>query len=383
MNRKTLRRCVLKALILKIMIFCLNIVYFFFKPLKVKNKAVMISRQSNEVNDDFKLLGEALQKRGLEVVYLCKTLDGGVNSSLMTKISYGFNMFIQMYHLATSRVCILDSYSPVVSILNHKKSLKIVQIWHSIGTFKKFGKQILDKKEGTSSAIADVMKMHKNYDVFYCAGQAYAEALAQGFGADIQKCRIFTLPRVDLLKDEAYLNATRESIFAKYPQLKNKPNVVYAPTFRRDETDFGKYLNALINEFDFSKYNLVVKLHPLSEISIEDERVVFDKEFSTFQMLSCADKLVSDYSCVIYEAGIKGIPLYFYDFDIELYQNARGLVIDYSVLPGYKEKNAEKLVESFEKEYDYAYLQSFISGIIDNVDDCTEKMADDIVGILN
>ena len=73
-----------------------------------------------------------------------------------------------------------------------------------------------------------------------------------------------------------------------------------------------------------------------------------------------------------------GIPLYFYNFDIDLYENARGLVIDYSLLPGYKEKTAKQLVESFEKEYDYDYLNSFINGIIDNTDNCTEKMANDI-----
>lgn len=368
----------MKFLIIKVLIFCLNIIYLFFKPLKVKNKAVMISRQSNNVNDDFRLLGGALRKRGFEVVYLCKTLDGGVDSSFAAKISYGFHMFTQMYHLATSKVCILDSYCPVVSILKHKKSLKIVQIWHSIGKLKKFGKQILDMEEGSSSAIADVMRMHKNYDAFYCAGKAYADVLSEGFGVGTEKCRIFTLPRIDLLKDKHYINSTKQKIYQKYPQLKEKENIVYAPTFRRDESRFNDYLNDFIKELDFEKYNLIVKPHPLSKVIINDSRVIFDKDFSTFQMLTCADKLVSDYSCIIYEAGILGIPLYFYDFDIELYKNTRGLVIDYSLLPGYKEENAKQLVESFEKDYDYDYLNSFINGIIDNTDNCTEKMADDI-----
>ena len=70
----------------------------------------MISRQSNEVNDDFKLLGDELLKNGVKVVYLGRTLDGGVNSTFFTKISYGFHLFTQMYHLATSRVC-LSLYS--------------------------------------------------------------------------------------------------------------------------------------------------------------------------------------------------------------------------------------------------------------------------------
>ena len=43
----------MKVLILKTFIFLLNVIYSFFKILKTQKKVVMISRQSNEVNDDF------------------------------------------------------------------------------------------------------------------------------------------------------------------------------------------------------------------------------------------------------------------------------------------------------------------------------------------
>jgi CDP-glycerol glycerophosphotransferase (TagB/SpsB family) len=117
----------------------MNIAYMPFKLLKTTKKVVMISRQSNEINDDFLLLGEEFKQKGYNVKYLCHTLDGGVNSSVFTKINYGFHMFTQMYHLATSEICVLDTYCLVVSILKHKKNLRIVQIWHSIGTLKQFG----------------------------------------------------------------------------------------------------------------------------------------------------------------------------------------------------------------------------------------------------
>lgn len=371
----------LKSFVLRLFIFFMNLLYLFFKPLKTKNKIVMISRQSNEVSDDFQLLGKEFKKQGIEVVYLCKTLDGGVNSTVLAKITYGFHMFTQMYHLATSKVCVLDSYIPVVSILNHKKSLTIVQIWHSIGKLKKFGWQIVGKKEGSSAKIAETMKMHKNYDVIYCAGEEYKEVLMEGFRADASKFRIFTLPRVDLLTDENYINITKNAIFSEYPEMKQKENVVYAPTFRKNEQDFNIYLKKLVDSFNFEKYNLIVKLHPLSKISLNDDRAIFDTKFSTFQMLTCADKFISDYSCMIYEAGIKGIPVYFYNYDMELYTEVRGLAIDYNDLPGFKEKTAKKFVESLEKPYDYEYLNSFINKIIDNTSNCTKKMADDMVAM--
>ena len=66
----------------------------------------------------------------------------------------------QMKHaIATSKVLVLDSYCIAASILHHRKSLKIIQMWHAMGGYKKFGKSILDMEEGSSAKLADVMVM--------------------------------------------------------------------------------------------------------------------------------------------------------------------------------------------------------------------------------
>lgn len=363
--------------ILRIMNFILNIIYFFLKLLPVQNKIVMISRQSNEIGADFKLLGEKLEKNH-KVVYLCKTLDGGVKSTIKARISYGFNMFKQMYHLATSKVCLLDSYCPTVSILKHKKKLTIIQMWHSVGTLKRFGYTSLDKKEGSFSDIAKIMKMHRNYDVIYASSSAYKEHLAEGFNCPIEKIKTMTLPRIDLLNDKKYEKKTRDKIFSKYPILEKKKNIVYAPTFRKDESKFNEHLNALVEHFNFKKYNLILKLHPLSKVKVKNDKVIIDKSFSTFDMLFIADKLISDYSCVIYEAGVRNIPLYFYNYDIDSYIDARGIAIDYDELPGYHEKDPQKLNEDFNKKYDSIYLKKFIKKYVENTNKCTDKMVNDI-----
>ncbi len=367
----------MKIIILKIFIFLMNIIYFFFKLFPTKNKIVFISRQSNDINLDFKLLGDELSKK-YKVVYLCKTLDGGIKSSLLTKISYGFHMFRQMAHLATSKVCILDSYCPTVSILKHKKNLTIIQIWHSVGTMKLFGYTALDKSEGSSSKIAEVMKMHKNYNYIFCSSDAYKDHLKNGFGVNRDIIKNFTLPRIDLLNDKNYEKNIKNKIYSKYPELKNKKNVLYAPTFRKEDEDFDLYLDKLVDEFDFDKYNLILKLHPLSKKIINNDKVICDKEFSSFDMLFVADKLISDYSCFIYEAGIRNIPIYFYDYDLDKYNDDRGLAIDLNELPGFIESDPKKLVLDLDKGYDYKYLKSFINKYVSNTKDCTKKMCDEI-----
>ncbi len=337
----------------------------------------MISRQSDKINDDFRLLGKELEK-DYEVIYLCKTLENSIDAKLTKKIAYGMHIFTQLYHLATSKACVLDSYCMAASVLKHKKSLKIFQIWHSIGTLKQFGWQILNRAEGSDPKVAGLMKMHNNYDVVYCAGEAYKNVLAEGFNIAHSKIRIFTLPRVDLLKNESYIAQTQKSIYEKYPQLKEKQNVIYAPTFRKDDGQFEKHFQMLTESFDFEKFNLIVKLHPLSKIKIENDKIISDKCFSTFQMITVAHKFISDYSCVVYEAGINNIPLYFYNYDMDTYNDVRSLTIDYGSLPGFISSDPQEICQALNRDYDYDYLNGFIRKYIENTENCAQKMANDI-----
>ena len=48
--------------IIKVFIFCLNVIYLFFKLFKKRNQITLISRQSNKLTQDFKLLKEELEK---------------------------------------------------------------------------------------------------------------------------------------------------------------------------------------------------------------------------------------------------------------------------------------------------------------------------------
>jgi len=363
----------MKAFVLRIMIFFLNLIYTFIKLLPQQKKIVFMSRQSDDVNMDFSLLGTELEKK-YKVVYLCKMLNKDIKSILL----YGMHMFKQMYHLATSKVCILDTYSPTVSILQHKKTLTIIQIWHSIGTMKKFGLGIVDKKEGNNQKIANIMKQHKNYDIIFASSDAYKHYLAEGFGCSIQKILTYTLPRIDMLLDQEYQRNKKSEILKVYPILKEKQNIVYCPTFRKEETKVEDAINAMAKNIDYNRYNLIIKLHPLSKITVNVEGAIIDNKFSTFEMLSVADKVISDYSCVIYEAGIKNIPLYFYNFDMNEYDNTRGFNIDYNELPGYISSNPKELVESLEKQYDYNYLKQFINKYVTNKTECTKKMIEKI-----
>ena len=379
------------TLIIRIGTCILNIIYGLFKLCPTKNKVTFISRQSNDPSFEFEMVRDDLLERdpSLLVVFLCHTLDGGIKSTLWDKIKYCFHMLTQMYHIATSKVVILDTYCMVVSLLKHKKSLKVIQMWHSIGTMKKFGYTALDTEEGSSSKLAHAMHMHAGYDYIFGAGEGYKDHLAAGFNYPQEKIITMPLPRVDLLvNDKAYETSVRERIFKAYPSLREKPVILYCPTFRKnDESEFAEAIRKLIKAVDREKFNLVIKLHPLSSLSHE-EGVIYADEFSSFEMIFAADYIISDYSCIIYEAALRDVPLYFYNFDMYLYTEGRGLALDYEKeLPGPISGEPLELVKAIEEDlkdhiYDREALRQFAVKYVEPTAHATKDIGDFIAQFL-
>lgn len=355
----------IKKIIINIIIIILNFIYCFFKLIPTKNKITFISRQANSTSIDFKLLINGLTTTlpNYQAVVLCKKIDRGI----LNKIFYCFHIFKQMYHIATSKVVILDSYCITISILNHKKSLKVIQMWHAIGLMKKAGYSILNKKDGRSASLAQSLKMHKNYNYILVSSDNLKKSFKKVFNCTDKQLITLPLPRVDLLKSEEYHQNNKKLIYEKYPQMKNKKNILYVPTFRKNEKTHEEKINELIDSIDFNKFNLVIKLHPLSKINISSNKVINDKYFSSMEMISTCDYVISDYSTIIYEAAIANKPLFFYAFDIETYKKNRGFFINYEKeVPGLITDNPKKIINAINNnDFDMHKVNIFLKKYVD------------------
>lgn len=226
------------------------------------------------------------------------------------------------------------------------------------------------------------MKMHCGYSYVLCAGEGYVDHLSQGFNVDKSIIKIFPLPRVELLQDKDYTSKKKAEIFSKYPELDNKEkkNIVYVPTFRKaDDAEFDAAVKDLADALDFEKYNLVVKAHPLagihstgsssSEYSFKtDPRVITADEFTSMDMLFIADAVVSDYSCIIYEAAVLMKPLYFYTYDYDSYMSTRDIYMDYKKeIPGPMCPDGRSLagelshIDSYDMDRLASFLKKYVS----------------------
>lgn len=345
----------MKILFIYIFKFVLKFIYFFLKLLPTdKNKIIFISRQTNEINIDFKLIKEEIEKRdkNIKMIFICKRMEKG----LLNNISYSFSILRQMYHLSTSKVAIIDSYSIPVCILNHKKSLFVLQIWHSIGKIKKSGYQTLDTPSGRKSKIAKLMCMHKNYDKIIAGGFAFDKYYELGFNVKKDILLHYGLPRIDyLLKNEKNL---KNKIYEKYPEFKNKKIVYYVPTFRTYEVDGP---TKMIEEYNKDDFILIVRGHPNQKLNIDYSEVYECMEFKSTELLTVADYVITDYSSICLEAAILNKKVLFYVYDHEKYMKENGINLDaYKVLPTCSSKEIKELFKIINNNsYDNESYQKF------------------------
>ncbi len=357
----------------------LNFIYFFIKLFPARNQIVYTSMQSNNISLDFEMLKNEITKHdnSIKQIFLCKKMKSGLKKN-SDYVVYVFNMigyvFKSMYYLATSKVCITESYCVPISILKHKKNLKIIQIWHASGAVKKFGYQILDKKEGKSSEVAKLMCMHKNYDYAIAPSEVTKEIFSEAFNMKKEKIVKLGLPRLEYISNEKYDKSNE--IYNSYPDLNKKKIILYVPTFRKDKNiDLSEIFNY---QYDKTKYKIIIKLHPLDDTQIPSE-YTFDNKYTSYDLIKIADYIITDYSILSIEASILNKPIFLYLYDMENYNQSRGLNIDLcNELKTFTSKNFSDIMNKIKNhDYNMNELEKYKNKYIEvNPKNTTAELAD-------
>lgn len=348
--------------------FIAKIIYAFLKLLPIQNKVVLISRFNKETSIDFQLLENEIKNVNPNIKVKI------LNHKLKNKFLLISDVLIEMYHLATSNSAIIDSYVIPVSILKHKKDLVIIQIWHAIGSIKKFGHASLNTKEGASHKTATIMDMHKNYTYVITSGHDTIPFYAEAFNIERKRIKAIGMPRVDYLNSLEIKNQKKNEIYNVYPILKTKKNILYAPTFRKNE---NIPYEEIIKKIDFNRYNLIIKKHinDISEIKT-DRNIIIDQQFHHTDMLFVADYIITDYSAIAFEAAALLIPTYFFVYDIEKYKKNRGLFINFNEdkFPGFVSSNSNDIVNAIEQNiHNISEMKRFKEKYIANTNGISTK----------
>ncbi len=360
----------MKLLILKVFVLFIRVLYAPMKLRRTQNKILWLSRQSNEKSADMQMLEKAIaliNPTARQMFRLRRLKD----ESAVTP-SYIFSILGDMWHIATAKVVIVDTYSIPVSCLNHKKATRIVQIWHAMGAVKKFGLQSVGKAQGRDEGVSRVLCMHRNYDYVIAPSKATGDIYCEAFGCKSDCIRIFSLPGVDVLLD----NSNRRQEFLDLnPQYNGKRIVAYIPTFRhKDDVYASDLFNAFSGEKDSA---LVVSAHPLSKTA-ESGQYRLNGSFDSRDLMKLADVVVTDYSACAIEGALLNKPLYFYVPDYDIYKAEQGLNVDVkSELSGAVYEDAQALINAVNLgAYDFQALNAFKERYVEKIySNNTEQLA--------
>ena len=330
---------------------------------------------------DFALIQKELQKRqeGLHIVNVCNRIGKGAGAYL----SFAADTLRSMKYMATSKVCVLDTYWPAASMLHHKRDLIIIQIWHAIGKIKKSGMITTGAKTGRSTKMAALLNMHEKNDYIIAGAKAFDQFYRDSFGDYDYTLLNYGLPRIDYLIDSAQAN--REKFFAENPELEGETILLYAPTFRRG---MEARWQDIIGAVDPEKYTLIIKNHPTQRIEGERpaEHVRYFDDWEAVDLLAVCDYVITDYSAIALEAAVLRKKTLYWVYDYDDFMRENGLNVDmFESMPGLAFKDAGELMAFIDQgEYPMELLDAYRQKYLpEDLGHSTEKIAQLILDQLN
>lgn len=260
--------------------------------------------------------------------------------------------------IAMSKYILVDDFYSLIYPIPLRKQTKLIQVWHAVGAFKTVGfarKQNHDRFSMT----------HRNYTDTIVSSESIRKDYAKAFRMDIQNVHSYGIPRTDIFFDQEYKETIREQLYQKYPLLKNKKVILFAPTFRGNDIHHGFYDFQHIHFSSLQKalgdeYVMILKLHPYIKNKYQEE--LDDKFFIDLtslreinDLLFVTDILITDYSSVIFEASLLDIQTIFFAYDLEDYIQQRDFFYTYDHYTyGPVVKNQEELVNAILVPQDFS-----------------------------
>ena len=332
----------------------------FFKLFKVKkNKITFISLRRDDLSGNFAFVYEKLKDEpGLDIHFI---LNDHTIADMSIKEIIDFTK-----SCATSKVVILDEFTPQIHYIDLRKETKLIQLWHACGAFKTFGFTRLSKPKGSPQPTRN----HRSYDYVTVSSTYCKKCHSEGFGIATDNVVATGIPRTDVFFDEEYKRKARENFYSKHPGFKDKKIILFAPTFRGMVKETAFYPIEMFDVGEVCKripddYAVIIKHHPfvndVQPIPEEyaDRVIDLSEDNELNDLLFVTDVIITDYSSLVFEASLLDIPMIFYAFDLEKYIIQRDFYFDFKLyVPG-------KIVYSLDQLID----------AINERDFCTERIA--------
>ena len=361
-----------------------RVVQIFFYDLctilfKCKEKQILIaSNTKNELHGNLLYIYDELQKYDYDIKIL--TMNKG---NFIKRIKYEFKVLLNS---ATSKYILIDDFFPLMYVLNIRKGTKFIQVWHALGAFKRVGYSRLDIDNQNSLT-------HRNYTDTIVSSEDIVDNYAEAFGIDSNKVHPLGIPRTDMFFDTVKKEKTKQQIYEKYPNLKQKRVILFAPTFRGQGRRSAHYpeeyidLDKIYESLD-EKDIFILKLHPFikNQLVIKEEykdKIIDLTDYKDInELLLITNLLITDYSSVIFEYSFIENPIIFYVPDLDEYGNSRSFYYDYEeYIYGSIAKTKEELIDQIKNPVvDTNKIEQFKNKFLNKCDgNSTKRFVEELI----
>lgn len=347
----------IKRMIGQIIIMIFNRI-FSLCPLK-ENNVLFISDVRKDIGDgNLAYIYNYLPSKYNKITSF--TPDRRIKRNLKEKIKL-------IYNLSTCKYIMLDDFCQYTSYMKVRKNQELVQLWHGPGAYKKFGHS--RAKDGGDLKNVTVHPGYKRYTKAIVSSETIRPCYAEAFSISLDKVRATGFPRTDLFFNKKDMNEKKKKILKKYPFLKEKKVILFAPTYRGTRVNDADYgfdkldLDAIYKKYQ-KEYVFIFKWHPALYNNIVNGSKKgydlakyngfyqdFSEERDINELLLVADILITDYSSVIFDWAFLNKPIIYFAYDKKDYETGRGLYFPFEeYIYGEVSTDTKELIKAIKKE---------------------------------
>lgn len=363
-----------REIVINIYLMIFKLLFTCCRLFPLKNKVTFAS----SFGDNSLFILNEMRKQGVAIAKVfvktknCKADIKGDGDTIVLKFDAStlYNIVRVAYHLATSKWILIDNYYAFLSVISFKPSVTCVQLWHAAGAIKKFGLQDPSVSSRNQMAKRRFKKVYSNFHYVLSGSEVMSNIFKESF--DLRSSNILNtgIPRTDFFFNEDAKAESYHSLISKFPELKEKKIILYAPTYRDGELSSDKLalnLDMLCRELKHHGYVIILKTHPAVASShyLDGKYSDFVYDLSGYpdinHLLLITDILISDYSSIPFEYSFLEKPMIFFAYDLEKYEQARGFWEDYvASMPGPVVFSTEDVVKEISNlNFDLTRIKQF------------------------
>ena len=333
---------------------------------------MFMTEQSEKIGSNLMSVYHRMKERGLDQNY---TILFSARSAVQNHYSEK-----SWYHLikkvAQADMIFVDDHCPFLDWLTLSSRTKLIQLWHAGAGFKSSGYS----RWGHTGCPAPV-SCHRQYDYGISSSDRIAHFHSEVFGINPEQLLPTGMPRMDEYLDPEYRARTEKKLYKKFPQIKGKKVVLFAPTYRGKNRSDAHYPYEMIDfdrmyKFCADEYVILFKMHPWVAQPVpiskayRDKMIDVNKYPNINDLFYVTDLMITDYSSGIFEYSLMRKPMLFFAFDEIQYFYSRGFHRPYEEsAPGKVCHTFDELMDAMEnKDYDYEKVEEYVELHFDNID---------------